>query len=75
MFTLTGAELFATTDAGRTWQQTNVRTPPGMSIDAKDCLSPTIGWAEAAGPAIGDPNLSAVHNRRRARLATIDFQP
>ena len=53
-FVLIGAELFATPDAGRTWQAVGVRTPAGLSIDAIDYLSPTIGWAEAAGPPIGE---------------------
>jgi photosystem II stability/assembly factor-like uncharacterized protein len=53
-FALSRADLFATTNAGRTWQETTVRTPTGDSINAIDYLSPTIGWAEAAGPTIGN---------------------
>jgi len=53
-FTQSRAGLFATTNAGRTWREARVRTPTGDSIDAIDYLSPTIGWAEAYGPAIGD---------------------
>jgi photosystem II stability/assembly factor-like uncharacterized protein len=53
-FALTGSELLATTSAGRTWQESDVRTPTGLSINTIDYLSQTIGWAEAAGPAIGD---------------------
>jgi photosystem II stability/assembly factor-like uncharacterized protein len=53
-YALSGPELFASTNAGRTWQESAIRTPTGDSINAIEYLSPTIGWAEAAGPTIGD---------------------
>jgi photosystem II stability/assembly factor-like uncharacterized protein len=53
-FTLSGPRLYATTNAGRTWRETRTHTPTGDAIDTIDYLSPTIGWAEAYGPAIGN---------------------
>jgi photosystem II stability/assembly factor-like uncharacterized protein len=53
-FAMIGAELFGTSDAGKTWHEKTVQVPTGLSIDAIDYLSPTLGWAEAAGPPIGD---------------------
>lgn len=66
-FALSGDDLFASTDAGGTWQAAAVHTPTGDSIDAIDYLSPTIGWAEAAG--------RQIDNRSPASGAIVPFFP
>ena len=76
-FALSAAELFASTNAGRTWEEAGVRAPTGDSIDAIDYLSPTIGWAEAAGPPIGDlyPTYLLRTTDGGRNWSRVDFQP
>jgi len=49
-----GTTLSATTNAGSAWDEVTAHTPSGDSINTIEYLSPTVGWAQAAGPTVGD---------------------